>query len=198
MKAQVIASVWIRRSATDRSRQTFRRGQTIDVSQAELDQGLADGTLREPSSAPLPPTNHAAIDQRPTAPGGSPIDVTHVETAAVFKAARSHAEADAMADALGVTFPKRAKLDAKNEALEQIVKAREAAAAEQTSEPEPELEDLSELDDEELIQRGIDFGHSEDEMADLSHNELVLFVAEAQNRRSATAAGQVAALDARE
>ena len=198
MEAQVIASVWIRRSGTDRSRQTFRRGQTIDVSQAELDQGVEDGTLREPASATLPPANHAATDSRPTAPGGAPIDVTHVEAASVFKAAKSHAEADANAAGLGVTFPKRTSLAAKNEALEQIVKAREAAAADQPTAPEPVLEDLSELDDAELIQRGIDFGHSEDEMAELSHNELVLFVAEAQNRRSATAAGQTAALDARE
>lgn len=196
MKAQVIASRYVRRETIDgrERRVSYAQGAIIDAPKEEVDAGIARGTLREASraDAPLPAPNAVAagLAAVPTTPAGTPIDEANVEGGfggdAEWKAPRTHADADAELARLGVTAPADAKLPAKIEILEQMRAAAGAGAAPATT------EDLSELSEEELIQRAIDFGHSEDEVAELGHDGLVLFVAEAMNRQAADPAGQAA------
>lgn len=188
MKAQVISTRYPQIDANgDRHRR--ERGETIDVSKEEFARGVELGALREPSDSELPETNAAAAPAPLTRPDGEPIENAETaEPTSEFRKARSHAEADSMASDLGVSFAEDTKLDAKNEALEQVVNAR--AAGEAT----PATEDLSELSDKDLIQRGIDFGLTEDDLVELGHDELVLRVAEAMALQGDTEAAQRASV----
>lgn len=201
MKAQVIATRYVQIEGEGESLHRIRRsaGDVIDVSRDEFDRGVELGVLREPTDAPLPEPNAAAAPPALTQPDGTPIDPEEVDgeiSDSGFKRANTHAEADAMAETYGVTFPAKTRLDAKNEALEQLY----AASSDATTAPAltPTSEDISELSDDELIQRGVDYGHTEEEMADKSHDELVLFVAEAMARQGSTPQAQAASVAERE
>lgn len=178
----------------------YGRGERIPakvLGTVDRDRYLDVGAIRPfDEAAPLPSsTNPDAVEglAAATQPSGEPLALApdeEVETG--FKPAGSHAEADALAEEYGVTFPAKTKLDEKNEALAQVYAARQTGAA------QPAVEDISELSDDELIQRGIDFGHSEEEMVDLSHDELVSFVAEAMGRQGDTSAAQEASVAERQ
>lgn len=181
------------------NRLEYGRGDRIPakvLGDTDRDRYLEMGAIRPyDETASLPGSNDAAALPTLTQPNGDPVELAPDEELDTgFKAARSHAEADAMASELGVTFPEKTKLDDKNEALEQVYAARAAGEPAPTPEPDP----LHELSDEELVQRGIDFGHTEEEMVELDHDALVLFVAEAQARQGATTAAQEASVAERE
>lgn len=199
MKAQVV-STFYPQLVEGGGRDLHAHGAVIDVTQEEFDRGVAIGALRKPSDSALPEPNVAAVEAEgsvpaATQPDGTPLDLPDVPADGDFRNASSHAEADALAASLGVTFPAKAKLDEKNEALRQVTAARADAAP--GEEPVSD-ENLADLPDAELIQRGIDYGHTEDEMADKSHDELVLFVAEAMRLAGATEAEQRASVAERE
>lgn len=181
------------------NRLEYGRGDRIPakvLGDAQRDRYLELGAIRPfDESTPLPGSNDAAAPPTLTQPDGSPVELApDEEIGSGFKPARSHAEADAMASDAGVTFPSGTKLDAKNEALAQVFAAR---ATGDTTPPATD-ENIAELSDAELIQRGVDFGHDEDEMTEMSHDELVLFVAEAMARAGSTTAQQDAAVAERE
>lgn len=158
MKAQVIATRYPQLDENgDRHRRD--RGEIIDVDQTAFDRGVAIGALREPSSAPLPEPNVAAAVAEGTVPAatqpdGTPLELEAVVDSTEFKKPRSHAEADKLAAELNVALPADAKLPAKVDALRQIVAARAAG------DPQPDAptstENLADLSDAELIQRGVD------------------------------------------
>lgn len=192
MKAQVVSTRYPQIDANgDRHRRV--RGEVIDVTKEEFDRGVALGALREPSDVALPEANLAATIADGTAapitePDGTPLDLPGADTPDDFKKPRTHIEADALAASLNVTFPDGTKLGDKVEALQQVAAAR--AAGEPALDAPVSREDISELSDAELIQRGIDFGRSEDEMTEMGHDELVLFVAETMNQAGNTEAQQ--------
>jgi hypothetical protein len=186
VKAQVVSTRYPQMIDGERYRR--EHGEIIEVEKDEFERGVELGVLRKPSDEPVPEPNASSVESPLTQPDGTPIgEVAPSEGSGEFKAARTHAEADAMAADLGVTFPDDTKLDAKNEALAQVV------ASGETGEP-TSTENLADLSDEELVQRGIDFGHSEEEMVELDHDALVLFVAEAMNRQGDTTAQQQASV----
>lgn len=192
MKAQVVSTRYPQIDTNgDRHRRV--RGEVIDVTQEEFDRGVALGALRKPSDVALPEANLAATIADGTVapitqPDGTALELPETGAPEDFKKPRTHIEADALAASLNVTFPDGTKLDEKVEALKQVAAAR--AAGEPAADVPVSREDISDLTDAELIQRGIDFGHSEDEMVEKSHDELVLFVAEAMNRAGNTEAQQ--------
>lgn len=185
----------------DGNRLEYGRGEKIPakvLGDADRDRYLEIGAIRAYSDAALPSSSNpdAELAGALTQPDGSPVTLAPDEAVdSGFKAARTHAEADAMAADYGVTFPEKTKLDEKNAALEQMATAR---AAGETSAPAATEENLAELSDEELVQRGIDYGHTEEEMAELGHDALVLFVAEAMARQGATTAQQEASVSQRQ
>lgn len=194
MKAQVVATRYPQMIDGERHRRDY--GEIIEVGKKEFDRGVKLGVLRKPDDSALPEPNVAATTAEGSAPALTQPDGTEITKAELgeaegdFKPAGTHAEADAMATELGVTFPPKTKLDAKNEALAQVYSARDTA----TPALVPTGEDISELSDEELIQRGIDYGHDEEQMVELNHDELVLFVAEAMSRQGNTPAAQEASV----
>lgn len=186
MKAQVVSTRYPQLDENN-DRHRRERGEIIEVSKEEFDRGVGLGVLRKPSDAPLPEPNVAAVAAEgsvpvATQPDGTPLELDEVVEETGFAVPKTHAEADAMATSFGVTFQARTNLDDKRAALRQVYDAR---AADTTPAAPPSVVSLEDLSDEELIQRGVDFGHEEDEMTELSHDELVTFVAEAQNRHSA-------------
>lgn len=197
MEAQVVSSVWVRREGR---RKTFiGRGEIFDATEREYFEGLRTGMLRPASDADLelPGPNAGAVDHRATQPDGTPLDgvtVGATTAAEVPPEPTGHKEADAQAAELGIQFPKKTTLPDKVQAIRQV---RESQAAATDTPPAPDAGtdvDLSTLPDGELIQLGIDHGHTEEEMVELSHDELVLFVAEAVNRRTADPAEQTSNL----
>lgn len=190
------------------NRLEYGRGEKIPASvlgDDQRDRYLDVGAIRPyDEKTPLPSsTNPDAVEglEAATQPTGEPLALAPDETLGPdFKQASSHAEADAAAAELGVTFPAKTKLDAKNEALAQVYAARATGGMvdEGTAGAAATSEDLAELSDDELIQRGVDYGHVEDEMAEMSHDELVLFVAEAMARQGSTTAAQEASVAERD
>lgn len=197
MKAQVVATRYPQIVDGDRYRRN--QGEIIEVEKEEFERGVELGVLRKPDDSDLPEPNAAATAAEGTAPALTQPDGTEITNAETepgpddFRKAGSHREADAMAQELGVTFPPKTRLDDKNEALAAVAAARDAAGPALT----PTGEDISELSDKELIQRGIDYGHDEEEMIELGHDELVLFVSEAMGRQGNTPEAQERSVDER-
>jgi hypothetical protein len=193
MKAQVVFSRYVR--VEDGRRRSYRRGDEIEVSKDELEEGLERGALRKVSDAdePMPAPNAGAAIVAPTTPAGEPIETdaegnplvagetpaAEVETVNY----RTHKDADERASELGISFPDGTTVTDKNAAINAYL-AAQAGGVEMTS------ENIAELSEAELMERGEIYGLSEDEMTELSRDELVLRVAEAMNARTADPAEQ--------
>lgn len=197
MKVQAIATSFIvyndERTSIEKR---YRRGDVFELDSKRAKAGIEAGLIREHSddAGELPPPNWKAADPRPTQPDGTPISEDSEGTPLVegailpgsdWKAPATHKDADAQGAELGIAFPKGAKLVEKANAIRDFRAAQ--AAGESTA---PTSEELHELGDEELIQRGIDFGLTEDELVEKDHDGLVLAVAEAMNRQTDDPAAQ--------
>lgn len=193
MKVQTIATMYAEHGDDGELKAVHRRGEVFDLKDAT--DAIEKGLVR-PADAEgeLPPPNAGAAVTAPTQPDGTPIPADAegnpltagalTNAAPDWKAPSTHKEADAMAADLGITFPRKTTVAEKSSAIRAVLDAQAAG------EPTPTSEDLTELSDEELIQRAVDYGHSEDEVIELGHDELVLFVAEAMNRQTADPAQQ--------
>lgn len=198
MKARVISTRYPQIEGDDpataiRHRRAY--GEIIEVSKEEFERGERIGALQAESDAPPPgdATNWAAAVEAgiATQPNGEPLTDEEGNELGVqagpdlnfeeWTAPRKHADADEQLRELGVTAPEGATVKQKVEIIEQLRAAR-AAGETPTA---VATEDISELSDGELIQRGVDFGLNEEELVERSHDDLVLIVAEAMNRQTA-------------
>lgn len=197
MEVQVISSRWIDRDDDGATVGRHSRGALVEVSKDVGEKGIELGYFRsaDQASEELPPPNAPVAPVYPTQPDGTEIrqdadgndlnlnDQTgpDVET---FEASR-HDAADAKGAELGISFPSGTTIAAKVEAINAFLAA-------QTSDAPASTEDISDLSDADLMARGEVAGLSEGEMVELSHDELVLRVAEAVNARSADPLEQAA------
>lgn len=198
MKARVIATRWPRTIGKGDQAERIRHeyGEIIEVSKEDFKRGVELGALQAESDTPPPndATNwKAAVEAGiATQPNGEPLTDLEGNPLGVqagpdlsgqeeWKAPRTHKDADAQLRELGISAPEGATVAQKAEIIEQY----RAAMATGETPAAVASEDISELDDGELIQRGVDFGLSEEELVEKSHDELVLIVAEAMARQSA-------------
>lgn len=207
MQARVIATRYPQLEGGDpqtaiRHRRAF--GDIIEVTEEEFARGVAAHALQSVDDQAPGPDVHNSVaaaeaglatqpDGQPvTDEEGEPLDIAAGTTAPAgessdeWKAPRTHAEADDELTALGISAPEKATVKEKAAMIEEY---RAAQTSGETLAPLAS-EDISELDDGELIQRGVDFGLAEEELVELSHDALVLKVAEAMNRQSRDPAEQ--------
>lgn len=196
MRVQVISTIYIVRDSAGARTGRYRRGDVFDLTAKTAEADIAAGLLRPADAAgELPPPNHMGVPEYATQPDGTPLETVPLTSATTadtdtWVKPRTHADADAQLAELSVSAPRGATVADKVAVIEQI-------RAAQTDAPPATTEDLSLLSDDELIARGIECGHSETELralvdkaGDQAHDELVLFVAEAVNRRTADPAAQ--------
>lgn len=194
-------------------------GEVIDVPDAEAERGLEAGFFSLPDE-PAPNTadspNAQAAPNLATEPGGEPVklaadggdpdddsgetpegDVVPLDAAgapggvdlADWKAPRTHKAADAELAELNLAAPQGATVSQKAEMIRSYREAS-AAGAGVAAAAQAELEALHELSDPELIERGVEFGLTEDELVEKGHDELVEVVATQMNRITANPAAQ--------
>lgn len=204
MKARVIATRYPQIEGDDPATQVRHRrefGEIIEVTKKEFERGVAIGALQDPDETAPTITNLSGAREAglATQPDGSSMEDEEGNeleleakpdvSAGEWKRPRTHDAANEQLAEFGLSVPDGATVAQKAEIIEQYRAARLAGETPTSI----ATEDISDLDDGELIQRGVDFGLDEGELVELDHDHLVLRVAEAMNRQAATPEGQEAA-----
>lgn len=205
MKARVIFTRYVQ--VIDQGEPTERRiqydfGSEVEVDKETFERGVESGALQA-IDAPLPDGHNSAASveaQQATQPDGTPLENEDgspmmagpdLTADGDWTKPRTHAQANDQLRELNLAAPADAKLPEKIQILDDYRAAQAAGAA--TAAPATQ-ENLSELDDAELIQRAIDFGREEEELAEKDHDELVLIVADSMAFHSLDPAEQTRAI----